>query len=136
MAVGIFAFCIVSLVYLLGVALDSSRESQRDTAATAMIRSLDAELRATPVASLSSTSWTATNTVYFDLAGNRTTNAGRVFYRATLRRAPADLLGSASNSTNFFLWVVELSHPAPGYSQTNRFTLGRGVYASGLPGFP
>lgn len=136
MAVGIFAFCIVSLVYLLGLALDSSRDSQRDTAAAAMIRSLDAELRATPAASLATPSWVTTNTAYFDLTGNRTTNGAKIFYRAKFRSAAADLLGSASNSTNFFLWTVELSYPAPGYAQTNHFILGRGVYASGLANFP
>ena len=62
-AVGIFTFCIVSIVYLLGSALNSSRQSQIDSAMTGILRNMESELRALPSASLAGVSGT---NYYFD----------------------------------------------------------------------
>ncbi|HSI86946.1 MAG: Verru_Chthon cassette protein B [Candidatus Methylacidiphilales bacterium] len=137
MALGVFSFCLVSVIYLLGVGLGSSRESARDSALAAALRSVDTELRMLPAATLANTTWNSTNLYYFDGAGNRLTNAvaNMVMYRARVTRVPPSAAGNltgATNSTFHYLWTVSFSYPAPQYPMTNTRTVGRTLYGSGL----
>ena len=137
LALGVFSFCLVSVIYLLGVALGSSRESQRDSALAGALRNVDTELRMLPAVYLTNTTWNSTNIYYFDAAGNRLTNAivNSVIYCAKVTRVPPTTVGNltgATNSTYHFLWTVSFSYPAPNYPITNSRTVGRTLYGSGL----
>ena len=140
-AVGIFTFCIVSIVYLLGSALNSSRQSQIDSAMTGILRNMESELRALPSASLAGVSGT---NYYFDAGGNRTTNTNsREYLAAVTRVASAAVAGMTSvtngtnissgitNTTNNYLWVLKVSYPPPNYPLTNSLILGRTLLGSG-----
>ncbi|PTY00987.1 hypothetical protein DB346_15395 [Verrucomicrobia bacterium LW23] len=137
LALGVFSFCLVSVIYLLGVGLGSSRESQRDSALAAALRSVDTELRMLPAATLAGAAWNSTNVYYFDIAGNRLTNAvpGMVMYRAKVTRVPVGIAATitgANDGSFAYLWTVSFSYPAPLYNSTNTRTVGRTLYGSGL----
>lgn len=44
-AIGLFAFCILGIVGLLGIAIDTSRASQQDSSSTGLLRTVDSLLR-------------------------------------------------------------------------------------------
>ena len=140
-AVGIFTFCIVSIVYLLGSALNTSRQSQMDSAMAAILRNMESELRAVPSVNLAAV--TGTN-YYFDVGGNLVTNTNSRAYLAVVTRvAPAAVAGMTSvtngtnissgitNTTNNYLWLLKVSYPPPNYPLTNNMILGRTLYGSG-----
>ena len=148
-AMGIFTFCIVSIVYLLGTALSSSRQSQIDSALVGILRSMDSELRALPytntnaaVLSLSSPNLVGTSSFFFDQNGSLTTNSNSRAFRAVLTRIAnvaaltavtngANVSPGVTNSTNHYLWVLKVSYPAPNYPYTNSLLLGRTLQGSG-----
>lgn len=141
-AIGIFSFCIISIIYLLGVALDSSRQSQIDSAMTGVLRNMDAELRGLPYNdpnALSLNSATLESTDYFfDSAGNLAANTANRIFRARLSRvAPAKVgtLTSVTNSTNHYLWVLKVAYPAPNFPLTNTLLFGRSLSGSGIANF-
>ncbi len=148
-AMGIFTFCIVSIVYLLGTALSSSRQSQIDSALVGVLRSMDSELRALPYTnssasalSLTSPNLAGTNSFFFDQNGNLTTNTASRSFRAVLTRVTnvasltavtngANVSPGVTNSTNHYLWVMKVSYPAPNFPYTNSLVLGRTLQGSG-----
>lgn len=153
-AIGIFTFCIVSIVYLLGVALESSRQSQIDSAMTGILRNMDFEVRSLPYTNASGASLlTVTNAgtnFFFDSVGNLTTNDAQKIYRANLVRVSSsdvatltsvsnsvsgNISPGATNSTNHYLWVLNVAYPAPSYPNTNRLLLGRTLMGSGISPF-
>ena len=140
-AVGIFTFCIVSIVYLLGSALNSSRQSQMDSAMTAILRNAESELRAVPSANLAAMTGVSS---YYDVGGNLATNTNsRAFLAVVTRVAPASVASMTSvtnganisagitNTTNNYLWVLKVSYPPPNYPLTNNLILGRTLMGSG-----
>lgn len=147
-AIGIFTFCIVSIVYLLGVALESSRQSQIDSAMIGILRNMDSEVRALPYTNASGASLitvaNAGTNFFFDSVGNLTTNDAQKIYRANLVRVDSSIVASltsvtngtnispgVTNATNHYLWVLNVTYPAPSYPNTNRLLLGRTLMGSG-----
>jgi len=137
-ALGIFAFCIVGIVALLSTALNSSRDSLKDSALSAALRRLDAEMRALPSSALTNTAWYATNRFYFDTEGNYLTNSNGCQYMVQLQRIEPDRLGGlvgTTNSNTHFLWMAEFSYPPPVFRQKANILIGRAFYGSGMTNF-
>jgi uncharacterized protein (TIGR02598 family) len=128
-AVGIFSFCVVSLISLIGLSLSSSRDTKSTSAVAAALRSIDANVRAIPLTTL--TNLTATN-YYFDIAGNTTSNnAANLYYQATVTRISSNSVASTCSVTNgnrFFLWSVNLKYPPPKYTSSYSQLLGNVSY--------
>ena len=146
-AIGIFTFCIVSIVYLLGTALSSSRQSQIDSALVGILRSMDSELRVLPYTSasglsLSSASLTGSTNYFFDRSGSLTTNTNSRVFCAVLTRVTntasltavtngASVSPGVTNTTNHYLWMLKISYPAPNYPFATSLLLGRTLQGSG-----
>jgi len=144
-AIGIFAFCIVGIVYLLGSALSSSRESQRDSALRSILQNTEAEMASLPASIL--TNLTSTN-FDFDLSGALTTVPTNGAYRVVVSRVSAaavtgltkvmngtNISPGVTNADNHFLWVLRVSYPPPDYPQTNTLMIGRALMGSGTSNF-
>lgn len=149
-AIGIFTFCIVSIIYLLGVALESSRQSQIDSAMTGVLRVMDSELRALSYTNTNAAGINLQNVAdgtkyfYFDVSGNALTNSNQSAYRAQVTRVnPLEVAAltavtngtnvspGVTNSTNHYLWVLKVAYPPPKFPQTNSLLLGRSLMGSG-----
>ena len=139
-AIGIFSFCIVGIVYLLGAALSSSRESQRDSALRSILQNMEAEMGALPASIL--TNLASTN-FDFDLSGALTTVPTNRAYRVVASRVSAaavegltsvtngaNVSPGATNADNHFLWMLQISYPPPNYPQTNTLMIGRTLMGS------
>ncbi|MEO7934191.1 MAG: hypothetical protein ABIT76_13640 [Chthoniobacterales bacterium] len=125
MSIGLFSFCIVSIIFLFGVGLDSSRESQRDAAFGAILREMDVELRSKSV------SLTASNdlTLFFNAVGSTVANTSpEAAFRAVSHRVAANKAG-VTNTNRLSIWKVEISYPAPSYPSTSRpYLIGNALY--------
>jgi uncharacterized protein (TIGR02598 family) len=126
-AIGIFSFCIVALIGLLQVALTSVRESQVDSSLASVIGNLSANLKTIDATELSSVDGTSQ---YFDLAGMplAATNGVSTYFRAKwseVDTAKMDSLFDLPGGVNLRTWVVAIEYPAPQYSKSLRFLVGR-----------
>jgi len=117
-ALGIFSFCIISVLGLMQVALASSRDSQTDSSISSLVSNLSARL-----GSLDS------NSVFFDRTGMpvQTNAMSSAYFRASL--TPVDPAAVAStfgltNGNSLQVWSVSIGHPSPAYGQTFRIILG------------
>ncbi len=132
LALGIFAFAVLSIVGVLSVGLNSVSTSNNSFAIANITRSLRANYQsmaystAVPAASPSS----SPSPVYFTGAGYRTDPTtpqnvnDPVFYTVvctptTTNTAP----GSLINSQNAAVVAVKISYPYPSSAQTNTFSL-------------
>jgi uncharacterized protein (TIGR02598 family) len=131
-AIGIFAFCVVSIVYLLGTALNTSGDSEKDSSLSAILHSIDSSMRMVPAVNLGTL--TTTN-FYFDLFGNALTNTSAsgpdVYYSGKVTRISPTATTTATGVTNtdrYFLWAADFSYPPPGFPITNRLLFGGASY--------
>lgn len=113
LSVGIFSFAIVGVVFLLGTALQSSSETQRDSAlssalqtATAIVQSYDNS--------------TDSAVLYFDQQGSLVTNPNSGHYKFELTAVSGTGLPS-----NLEFWTVQASSPPPAFPKTGRFLISR-----------
>ncbi len=119
-ALGLFSFCIVSIIFLLSSGLSSSHDTQRDAAFGAILRSMDVELRSRS----SSIAGVNDLTLYFNAAGGIVTNTSSqdVIFRAVVKRiAPASAAATAgiTNTSKFSMWRVDIAYPSPTYNLTS-----------------
>jgi len=135
MALGIFAFAILSVLGLLSVALNTSKETQIDSSLTTLIRTLNSDVH----------SAVTTNAVNALLAGPRTfdfvgkpvpTNSADAFFRVTFthanqgasaQSAVMHLLG-LKQTTNMILWRAAISYPAPSYPSETVVLINNALY--------
>ena len=79
LALGVAAFCLIALFGLIPVSMQTNRNATNQTAATSIVASVVADLRATPTANSTSSQFGITfgtnATLYFDGAGQATTSA-------------------------------------------------------------
>jgi uncharacterized protein (TIGR02598 family) len=81
LALGVAAFCLIAVFGLLPVGVQTNRNATSQTAATNIIAAVDADLRATPKTSATSSQFGITfgtnpPPLYFDSAGQFTTSLG------------------------------------------------------------
>jgi uncharacterized protein (TIGR02598 family) len=78
LAIGIAAFCLIAVFGLMPVGVQTNRNATSQTAATSIIASVVADLRATPIANSTSSQFGITfgtnATLYFDSAGQFSTS--------------------------------------------------------------
>jgi len=138
-AVAIFSFCIVSLIYLLDVALTSLGRSKQDSAMDSVLHTIDAQLRAAATTNIGSASY-STN-YYFDSTGSLTNITGSpVLYRVLAQRINPTTVNSLMTTTGtnttgttgytngYYLWSVQVSYPPNSYPKTNYFLIGHAYY--------
>jgi len=114
MAVGIFAFAILGVVFLLGTGLRSSAEVRRDSALSSALMTSSALLRAPAAAP-------ASLTLLFDDSGSQVTDPKKAIYEfviATSAIAPP-------NMTNVNLYTVQVNSPYPKKIPVGEFILSR-----------
>jgi uncharacterized protein (TIGR02598 family) len=77
-ALGIGAFCLIAILGLLPIGVQSNRDSSSQTAATTIMGNVIADMRATPNGSTTSTQYQVTfgtaKTMYFDGSGHFSTS--------------------------------------------------------------
>jgi uncharacterized protein (TIGR02598 family) len=80
LALGVAGFCLIAVFGLLPIGVQTSQRSISQTAATAVLSSVVADLRATPVTTTTSAQYVITfgtaKTLYFDSAGQFSTTLG------------------------------------------------------------
>jgi uncharacterized protein (TIGR02598 family) len=80
LALGIAAFCLIAVFGLMPVGVQTNRNATSQTAATNIIASIVADLRATPTTASTSTQYAiafgTAKTLYFDGAGQAATSLG------------------------------------------------------------
>jgi len=141
-AIGIFAFTVVGIVYLLGASLSSSRDSARDSALATALVSVDSAVRT----SGTSLMLTGTN-IYFDLYGNLLSgsNSTGIYYQASVQPVNSGSVAALTNldfvnysnptyqdinypalanytAAHYFLWRVTFYYPYSTTSKTGPFT--------------
>ena len=89
LAIGIAAFCLIAIVALLPVGVQTNQTAISQTAATSILSTVVADLRATPESSETSSQFginmaAASETLYFDDAGRSVTIADGARYRLTI----------------------------------------------------
>src|ERR1700679_3083285 len=115
LALGIFAFAVLSIVGLMATGLNSAKDSSTNLAITNINRNLRADLQATPYSSLASA--TSTN-YYFTDGGYPTTQSSPApsapFYAVVLTtNASIYPTGIGVPSTNAATVNVKISYPYP-----------------------
>ena len=142
MAIGIFAFCLVAIFVLFLVAMDSSRESLRDSALVSIVDTLDTHVRSANPATLT----TSLGEFFFDLTGNlivdsttgnpittatALTAAGKsndAYFQVNFTRAPdASVAGTLllNQGSLVALWSVSIRYPYPANTDSRSILLGR-----------
>ncbi len=142
-AIAVLSFCLVTIIYLLGVGLKSSQNSGRDSSLVAVLHTADAMMRANTTNTLDAI---ATTNLYFDLNGNNVASesAANFNYLVTIQRvssASVSTLTAVSDSTatpstspgvtnvnRFFLWKMTCAYPPPSFPQTNILLMGGTSY--------
>lgn len=113
MAIGIFTFALIGVVMLLGNALRSSSETQRDSAlATALGTS------ASVVRSMS-TSVSSTN-LFFNQQGSLLTNNSQAYFQFALSAK-----GAGTGPVSLDYWTVKVTAPYPATNNVANFVLSR-----------
>jgi uncharacterized protein (TIGR02598 family) len=135
-AIGVFVFCVLSIVGLLGVALNGSMDSQRDSALISIVRTLDSELREETLKGLHSSGVVQDDyTHYFDLVGKPVeATASTKIYEVKVHRIAAADVASVSPELKdvalaakpLYLWSVEVLLSASSHGQ--RLLLGHSLY--------
>ena len=113
-AIGILTFALIGMVLLLGNALRSSMETQRDSALTsalmtssALVRGFDSRL-------------TSTN-LYFDQQGTPVSNTTtQAYFHFALQS-----VGAGAGPTNLDHWTVKATAPYPATNSVGTFFLNR-----------
>src|SRR5690349_21925159 len=80
LALGIAAFCLIAIVGLMPVGVQTNRNAASQTAATNLITTIVADLRTTPASATTSPEFAITfgtvKTLYFDASGQASTSLG------------------------------------------------------------
>ena len=113
-ALGIFSFAIIGVIFLLGTGLTSTKDTQRDSSLSSALAASAALLRSGTVP-LSAT------TNLFDMQGSLVTDPTKAYYRFTV----APLAPGGSLSTNLVLYSVQVSGPYPRTNSFGSFVLSR-----------
>ncbi len=109
-ALGVISFALVSMIGLMGVGINASRQSSENTALTAMISQVLGKVRA------SSNAPPATN-FFFDADGLPLTNSAGAIYQCAVSSTnpPAteisDVSGNFLKATLVFTWPVSAAVP-------------------------
>ena len=116
-ALGIFSFCIISVLGLMQVALASSRDSQTDSSISSLV-----SYPSTRLGSLDS------NSVFFDRAGMpfQTNAISPAYFRTSLTPVDPDVVASTFGLPNGDLlqvWSLSVDYPSPAYSRNFRLIL-------------
>jgi len=114
MALGIFAFAIVGVVFLLGTALESSAATQRDSALSAALTSSASVLR-------SYDNLAVPSTLYFDQQGSPITaaNMAKAYYQFAIVATTSGVL------TNLEIYSITVTAPYPSGNYVGSFLVGR-----------
>jgi len=118
-ALGVFAFAILSIIGLLSVALNTSTETQRDSSLSTLIRTLNSEVR-------SATTTNAVNALlngplYFDIVGKPVSAGSNAYFTvsftsssqsAAAQNTVKTLFGLQSAS-NLNIWSASIAYPPP-----------------------
>ena len=151
-AIGIFAFAVVGIVYLLGSGLSSSRDSAKDSSIAAALRSVDSTMRTISSGTLAGTVTTSGTSFYFDLFGNMLTSgsASNIYYTANVQRVNAASTEALTGMTNpwygntytdsgtttpgrYFLWKVTFLYPYPTNTLSTHQLVGGASYDPTFP---
>ena len=117
LALGIFSFCIVSVIFLLGIGLTSSRDSQKDSAMAAALHSIDSSMRAIPPSTLDAAPMgPQASGIWFtlDLYGNVTSSG-------TTGAPSVSSSAVTSGSYSFLATLTRMDPSSPIVSQTMGF---------------
>ena len=131
LALGIFSFCVVGIVYLLGSALGTSRDSAKDSSIAAALHSVDSSMRTISSGTLAGAVTSSGTSFYFDLFGNMLSGSGSgVYYTANVQAVNSGSLSAITGLTypqygntvysdsgtatpgRYFLWQVTFTYPA------------------------
>jgi type II secretory pathway pseudopilin PulG len=112
-AIGIFTFALLGIVFLLGNALRSSSETQRDSALASVVSSTAAFVRSQPATVLSATN-------YFSVEGAILTNSNGAAYRVDQKS-----VGTGGGPSNVDLWTASVVGPLPGTNEVGNFLMSR-----------
>lgn len=115
MAIGIFAFALIGVVMLLGNALHSSSETQKDSALSSAVTMASAWVRGAPTNSVS------TN-LYFNQMGVVVTNASDGHFQFALRSVGTE---AGVGPANLDYWTAVVTAPHPATNVVGRFLLSR-----------
>ncbi|HSI85620.1 MAG: Verru_Chthon cassette protein B [Candidatus Methylacidiphilales bacterium] len=113
LSLGIFAFSILSIMGILTVALDTFRESQRESTLTSLVRVIDADIRSA-YDEAAVTALSASNR-YYDITGKSVTNAVEIYYTVKLSPVAASNTGTVfmlENPANINLWSARITIPS------------------------
>jgi hypothetical protein len=114
MAIGIFTFALLGVVFMLGNALRSSSETQRDSALASVVSSSASLVRSQPT--------NATNaTNFFSLQGAMLTNSSNAAYEVELKSVGSGLGGPA----NLDFWTAKIKGPLPDTNVAGNFLFSR-----------
>ena len=115
MAIGIFAFAIVGVVFLLGTALESSAATQRDSALSAALTTTASMVR-------SYDNLAVPATLYFDLQGSPTTVANTAtppYYQFAIAASSSGVLN------NLEIYSITVTAPYPSGHNVGSFLVSR-----------
>jgi type II secretory pathway pseudopilin PulG len=113
MAVGIFAFAVMGIVFLLSQALQSTSETQRDSALATALISASATVRATDPT-------TNNLTLLFDRHGSPVDQESNALYRITLAS-----IGNGGLADPVDIWTAQIQGPVPSTNSLGNFLLTR-----------
>ena len=113
-ALGLFSFAIIGVIFLLGSGLTSSKDTQRDSALSSALAASAALLR-------SGTAPLSASTNYFDQQGSLVTNLSTAYYQFTV----TPLASGGSLSTNLSMYSVQVKAPYPGTNSVGNFVMSR-----------
>jgi Tfp pilus assembly protein PilV len=113
MAIGLFTFALLGVVFMLGNGLRSSSDTQRDSALASVVSSSVSLVRAQPT-----NATLATN--YFSLQGAMLPNASNAAYQVVLKS-----VGSGGGPTTLDLWTATVTGPVPATNVAGNFLFSR-----------
>ncbi len=111
LAVGIFAFAIIGVVFLLGTGLKISAEVQRDSALSSALMT---------AASLLRTSTPPPNVLFFDQTGSLTPSTTNAHYQFAMTNA-----SSPSTLSQVDLFSITVTAPYPSTNSVGNFLVSR-----------
>jgi type II secretory pathway pseudopilin PulG len=114
-AIGIFTFAVLGVVFMLGNALRSSSETQRDSALASVVSSSASLVRSQP------TNATGATHFYFSLHGAMLTSSSDAAYQVELRPVGSGIGGPA----NLDFWTATITGPLPATNVAGNFLFSR-----------
>jgi uncharacterized protein (TIGR02598 family) len=128
-ALGVFSFAVIGVFGLISIALNTSKEAQRDSTLASVIRTLDADIRSTT--SSAAIAALSTTPRYFDEVGKPLTSSTGAYCKVTLvKGSESNIAGTygLANASNLHVWSATIAYPAPVYKETTVFLLSSSTY--------